>query len=275
MISAQSARWFPLVALALAAPVGCGSSIQPPTSAVAPSRTPADSSADGEAVTKRGRGDRETDALIDQMLAGLPGGDHAPARKDPPAPSAVRAPAPAAPASPATPPPSARSGANSADSFDEDVKRIRETVPTWDNGTGITARFLSESSGDRMSLIYVDTTPPEFNAEGGYWVIQAKAKVNGQIVGHVLFLLKSLAPGRYEGSAQKKDVALGSLVGSPTWVGRGPDTSWSMNEGGWVEIVLREGRSHTELEGNFRAKLVANDGRRYQTVESGYFYIKR
>ncbi len=263
MIAPLPARWLPL-ALALAAPA-CGGS------PVAPATPPAPASPGPSAEPAAKHTDRETDALIDRMLADLPGGDHAPARMPPPAAAPARVPTAAAPAeAPAARP--ART--NAADSFDEDVQRIRETVPKWDNGTGITARFLSEASGDRMSLIYVDTTPPEFNASGGYWVVQARAKVNGQVAGHVIFLMKNLAPGRYEGSPMKKDVAVGSLLGAATWEGRNPETAWSMNEGGWVELVLREGRSG-DLEGTFRAKLVANNGRNYQTVESGYFYINR
>lgn len=99
--------------------------------------------------------------------------------------------------------------------------------------------------------------------------------MNNEIVGHVMFLLKNLAPGRYEGSSQRKDVVFGSLLGSAAWNGRSPDAAWSMNEGAWVEMVLREGRGAGGLEGNFRAKLTTNDGNHYQTVESGYFYIKR
>ncbi|MCU0682199.1 MAG: hypothetical protein MUF34_08090 [Polyangiaceae bacterium] len=274
MIASPSARWLPLVALALAAPAACGgSSIAAPGPGPA---TPAAHASNDEPAAKRGGSDRETDALIDRMLADLPGSGagHAPTPSPSPPIARTSAATPAPARAPAASP--ARSaGSSAADSFDEDVRRIRETVPTWDNGTGISARFLSEASGERMSLIYVDTTPPEFNAGGGYWVVQARAKVNGQVAGHMLFLMKSLSPGRYEGSPQKKDLVAASLLGAPTWEGRNPNAAWSANEGGWVELVLREGRNSTELEGTFRAKLVANDGRSFQTVESGYFYIKR
>jgi hypothetical protein len=264
----RPARRSPFLALALAlsAPMACGgAAVEAP-----PSSPPAGAAAAGPAAEKRPASNAEADALIDRMLADLPTGSGN-ARPAPP-PATAR---PAA-ASDATPRPAAAPPASgpSADSFDDDVRRIRETVPRWDNGTGLTARFLSEASGERMSLIYVDATPPEFNAGGGYWVIQAKAKVDGQVAGHVLLLLKSLSPGRYEGSAQKKDVALASLLGAPAWEGRHPSTAWSANEGGWVELTLRESRGG-DLEGSFRAKLVANDGRSYQTVESGYFYINR
>jgi hypothetical protein len=266
MTPPNCARWLTLAALVLS---GCGSSVEPPKAPAQAPKASADAPSE-ESATKHGASDRETNALLDRMLADLPSGDRSPGRPKPEAapvrPTAVLAPPSEAPPRPAQ---------NAVDSFDEDVRRIREIVPRWDNGTGITARFLNESSGNRISLIYVDTTPPEYNADGGYWVVQARAKVNNEIVGHVMFLLKNLAPGRYEGSAQRKDVVFGSLLGSPTWHGRSPDAAWSMNEGAWVEVVLREGRGAGELEGNFRAKLTANDGHHYQTVESGYFYIKR
>ena len=90
----------------------------------------------------------------------------------------------------------------SDDTFDDDTKRIQEKVPTWDNGTGITARFLKEATGARISLIYVAATAPAFNKELNLWVTEAKAKVDGKIVGTFAILMKDITAGRHEGSPE-------------------------------------------------------------------------
>jgi hypothetical protein len=210
-----------------------------------------------------GKADASTAALLDKLLADTPSSG---GRKDAPAPAPppVAAPAAAHPAAHAT----------NDDTFDDDTKRIQETVPTWDNGTGITARFLKEATGARISLIYVDATPPAFNKELNLWVIEAKAKVDGKIAGTFAILMKDVAAGRHEGSPEKKSVIFISGFGEKLDL-KGNDTMWSTNKGSWCELVLRAGKKGKHLEGNFRAKLMSNDGQSFQSVESGYLYINQ
>ncbi|MEB2311121.1 MAG: hypothetical protein OZ921_03255 [Sorangiineae bacterium] len=165
-------------------------------------------------------------------------------------------------------------GGTRLDTFDEDVTRIKGTVPGWDNGTGIAIRFLKESTGTRLSLIFVDPTPPVLKDGVGLWMIQGKANASGKTIANYVLLLKTLAPGRYEGSPTKKDVVM-SVAMSDTWDGKAPDTTWSINDGSWCEIVLRQGRGPNDLEGDFRAKLVDNSGNSFHSIENGYVYIKR
>ena len=157
------------------------------------------------------------------------------------------------------------------DTFTEDVDKIKSLVPGWDNGTGIGIRFLKESTGKRLSLIYVDPTPPEYKPNKG-WLIQGQAKSNNKVLGHYLILLKNIAPGRYEGGPNKTDVVMASLLDT-TWKGDAPGAGWSINAGSYCEISLRPAKKSGHLEGDFRAKLVTNDGDSFVTIENGYVYI--
>jgi hypothetical protein len=165
-------------------------------------------------------------------------------------------------------------GSAKLDTFEEDVSRIRSIVPGWDNGTGLTVRFLQQATGKRLSLIYVDPTPPVFKDSPGLWMIQAKATQGDRTLGWVVVLLKSLVPGSYNGSPSQKDVVLAVCMGE-TWDGKDPETTWSINPGSWAEITLRPGGAPGDLEGNFRGKLVDNKGTGFHTIESGYIYINR
>lgn len=167
------------------------------------------------------------------------------------------------------------SGGSKLDTFDEDRARIQGAVPGWDEGTGLTVKFLKESTGTRLSLIYVDTTAPAEKADVGLWMIQAKATANGQTLGHFVVLLRSLEPGMYKGSPSSKDVVMGALMGADPWDGRNPETTWSINEGSWCEISLKPGQHPGDLEGSFHGKLVDNKGTGYHTIEDGYIYINR
>jgi hypothetical protein len=214
-------------------------------------------------------GVRQNAAVIDELL-------HDVSVSSSSRPGAVELP----PASPA-PPAEASAGASSPqasgdelDTFDEDMARIQQTVPSWDNGTGVTVKFLKESTGGRLSLIFVDPTPPVFQQKQGLWMIQGRATAKHQTLGHIVVLLKTLAPGRYEGSSTKKDVVVAVLMGEQ-WDGRDPETTWSINEGSWAELTLREGRNPGDLEGDFRGRLVDNQGTGYHTIEAGYIYVNR
>lgn len=162
----------------------------------------------------------------------------------------------------------------SSDTFAADVLRIQEVVPTWNNGTGIALKFLRESSGQRVSLIYVDPTPPAMQKGGDHWVIAATAKTEKRTLGHFVLLLKDLSPGHYKGSASDDSVVMSTSMDTE-WDPTHPDTTWSRNHESWCELVLQPGRDETTLEGQFRAKLIDNQGTGFHTIESGYVYIKR
>ncbi len=214
---------------------------------------------------------RQSAAAIDELLH-----DITPSETPQPAPTETLAPSRAPAAGPA-PKPGATPPSESderLDTFDEDMARIRQTVPGWDNGSGVTVKFLKESTGGRLSLIFVDPTPPVFQQAQGLWMIQGRATANNQTLGHIVFLLKTLAPGRYEGSPNKKDVVVAVLMGEQ-WDGRNPETTWSINQGSWAEITLRKGRNPGDLEGDFRGRLVDNQGTGYHTIEAGYIYVNR
>ena len=180
----------------------------------------------------------------------------------------------------ASPPSTSSSGASSstsssADSFDEDRARIRSTVPGWDEGTGATVRFLKEASGTRTSLIFVDPTAPAWSSDLDLWVIEAKAKgSDDSILGHLMIGLAKLEPGTYEGSPSSKQSVMSVRLVEPQYDGKAPDTTWSVNDGSWCRVVLRDAGNGT-LEGDFQAKLVDNKNEQYVTVESGYLLIKR
>jgi hypothetical protein len=161
----------------------------------------------------------------------------------------------------------------SSDTFTEDVLRIQQVVPTWNNGTGIALKFLRESSGQRVSLIYVDPTPPVMQKDGDHWVIAATAKTASQTLGHFVLLLRELTPGHYRGSATEDAVMMSTSMATE-WDPSDPDTTWSRNNESWCELVLRAGDHPTTLEGQFRGKLSDNHGTGFHTIESGYVYIK-
>lgn len=160
------------------------------------------------------------------------------------------------------------------DTFMRDVLRIQEVVPTWNNGTGVALKFLRESSGQRVSLIYVDPTPPAQQKGGDHWVIAATAKTEARTLGHFVLLLRDLVPGHYRGSANDDSVVMSTSMASE-WDPSDPDTTWSKNEESWCELMLRQGREPSTLEGQFRAKLIDNQGTGFHTIESGYVFIKR
>jgi hypothetical protein len=164
--------------------------------------------------------------------------------------------------------------ADSSDTFAQDVLRIQEVVPTWDNGTGIALKFLRESSGQRVSLVYVDPTAPVREQGGDHWVIAATAKTEKRTLGHFVLLLRDLSPGHYHGSASDDSVVMSTSMTSD-WDPTDPDTTWSKNNESWCEIVLRQGHDPSTLEGQFRAKLIDNQGTGFHNIESGYVYIKQ
>jgi hypothetical protein len=162
----------------------------------------------------------------------------------------------------------------SADTFTQDVLRIQQVVPTWNNGTGIALKFLRESNNTRVSLIYVDPTPPVWQKEANHWMIRATAKTESSTLGHFVLQLKDLAPGHYRGSASEDSVVMGTSM-AEDWDAEDPDTTWSRNHESWCEIVLLESDEKGVVEGQFRGKLIDNQGTGFHNIESGYLYIKQ
>jgi hypothetical protein len=169
---------------------------------------------------------------------------------------------------------SADSPSTAADSFDQDRARIKDTVPGWDEGTGATVRFLKEASGERLSLIFVDPTAPEWNEKQSLWLVVATAKADGEPLGHLVFGLPKLEAGSYEGGPGSKNVVMAILLGERKWDGTNPEATWSINDGSWCKLVLRDAGGGN-LEGDFQGKLVDNKGTGYLTIESGYVMINK
>jgi len=161
-----------------------------------------------------------------------------------------------------------------SDTFTRDVLRIQQVVPTWNNGTGIALKFLRESNGARVSLIYVDPTPPVWNQQGHHWVIRATARTESQTLGHFVMLLRDLTPGHYRGSAEDDAVMMSTSM-DRAWNADDPDTTWSKNHESWCELVLKQGSEPSTVEGQFRAKLIDNQGTGFHNIESGYLFIKQ
>jgi hypothetical protein len=161
------------------------------------------------------------------------------------------------------------------DTFDEDVQKIKDNVPKWDNGTGVAVRFVKESTGHKLSLIYVDETPPEHKTSPAGWLIESHAKSNGKVISTITFLLSSLEPGNYRGDDKSLDAVMGVALGTDHWAPKDPDTAWSLNDGGNVKVQLHAIGGTDHVEGTFTAKLVANAGGDYYRIDEGYFYINR
>ena len=165
--------------------------------------------------------------------------------------------------------------ASATDSFDNDQERIRTSVSKWDHGTGATLRFLKETTGEKLSLIFVDETAPLFKPDAGLWMIQATARVTGgKIVGHFMLFLKDLRAAKYRGDDHTKEAIMAVLMGEQTWDGQNPETAWSVNRESWCEVVLRK-TAGNGVEGDFKARLVDNKGTGYINIDSGYLFIKQ
>lgn len=164
---------------------------------------------------------------------------------------------------------------SATDSFDDDRERIRTTVAKWDHGTGATLRFLKETTGEKLSLIFVDETAPVFKPDAGLWMIQATARVTGgKIVGHFVLFLKDLRAAKYRGDDHTKEAIMAVLMGEQNWDGQNPETAWSVNRESWCEVVLRK-TAENGVEGDFKARLVDNKGTGYINIDSGYLFIKQ
>lgn len=196
----------------------------------------------------------ETAAAIDELLGDMSGGGEQAQGGPPPTGSPAQG--------------------STGDDFLDGINRVKGKVPGWDSGTGVVIKFLKEATGSRLSLIYVDTTAPEYKSQVGLWLIHTKAHADNKVLGHFMLMLKNLSPGTYRGSPSSKDVIMATQIGE-RWNGKAPDATWSINNQSWCEITLRPGRASGDLEGSFRAKLVDNSGQSYHTIENGYIYINR
>ena len=203
-------------------------------------------------VAQKASGD-ETDQLIDSLLGEMNQLESAKPRAEgtPPAPAIA------------------------ADSFEADRERIRSSLAKWEHGTGATLRFLKEATGEKLSLIFVDETAPQYKPDEKMWMIQATARVTGgKIIGHFVLLIKDLRAGKYQGDDHTKDAVIGVLMGESKWDGQNPETAWSLNRESWCEVYLRAAPDGA-IEGEFRARLVDNRGTGFINVDSGYLFIKK
>lgn len=204
------------------------------------------------AAVSRSSGD-ETDRIIDSLLGDI--------RK--------------AEAGASAPKPQTTQVSDKLDSFDEDRQRIRSSLEKWDQGSGAALRFVKQSTGERLSLIFIDETAPDYQSETDMWMIQATARVaGGKVVGHFVLFLKDLRAGRYRGDDHSKEAVMAVLIGDSRWDGENPETAWSMNAESWCDVQLQPA-GKTGIEGSFRARLVDNKGSGYVQVESGYLFIKQ
>lgn len=194
--------------------------------------------------------------------------------------AAPRTAAPAAPAGPSAAParvnpaaPDDESG-DPLDTFAQDVRRVKSLLPTsdWD-GVGLVARWKNVETGRRLSLIYVDTTPPVWKDNMQGWLILSAARGNRSVMGHIAVLLPQLRAGRFHGSEHSHRTVIGSLM-APEWTPSAPEAGWTLNDGGWCDIELHPVGDRGDLEGRFRGKLPANEGSTYYLLEDGYLYIK-
>ena len=161
------------------------------------------------------------------------------------------------------------------DTFDKDRERIRTSLTQWNQGSAAALRFVKQSTGEKLSLIFIDETAPWFQSETNMWMIQATARVaGGKVVGHFVLFLRDLRAGHYRGSDHSKEAVMAVLIGDSHWDGENPETAWSMNSESWCDVQLQPA-GKSGIEGNFRARLVDNKGSGFIQVESGYLFIKR
>lgn len=167
------------------------------------------------------------------------------------------------------------SAASTADDFEAKKAKVRDVVSGWDEGSGIVIRFLKESTGERLSLIFGDATAPVWKDEPGLWIIQGLALADDDsVLGHVLLGLSDLRPGSYEGTHERSNAVLAVLLSDGQWNGQDPDACWSVNPNSFFRISLRDA-GDGNLVGDFQGKLVSNDDNSYLTIDAGYIYINR
>lgn len=165
--------------------------------------------------------------------------------------------------------------ASSGDAFEDNNQRIRSVVPGWNEGAGINIKFLKEATGERLSLLFVDSTAPAWNEGQGLWIIQGIAQgPNNETLAHVLIGLRDLRPGTYEGSENDTSLVLAVAITDQPWNGQAEDAGWSINANSFARLVLRD-IGNGNLEGDFQAKLVTNEGSSYYTLEAGYILINK
>jgi hypothetical protein len=161
------------------------------------------------------------------------------------------------------------------DHYDDQLAVVKSKMPDVEKGSAIVVRFLNQGSGKRISLVYVDETPPQFKEKLNGRVIVAKASGKGdETLSTISFLIKNFEPGRYECNTANHEAVIGAAI-ADNWVPTDPETYWSLNEGGGCEIELHEGARPGDIEGSFRGRLVKNNGKGFLIVENGYIYVKR
>ena len=80
--------------------------------------------------------------------------------------------------------------------YNKAVTDLRSFMQTQSHGVGIVAKYLQEKTGKRISLKYVDDTPPEWKESLENWVIISRAKdTDDNVISTVAMALPQLAPG--------------------------------------------------------------------------------
>jgi hypothetical protein len=159
--------------------------------------------------------------------------------------------------------------------FDDKVAKVRGIVSNWDNGTGLVIRYVNQSTGARLTTVYVDPTPPEWKPAVSKWLVLSKALANDEVISTVSILLPVLEPGRWEAGSGRNEIVIAAALATSVWLPSAPDTAFSSNAGGWCKLELHAGERPGHLEGRFEGKLVTNSGRSFYTVEGGYLYLGR
>jgi hypothetical protein len=163
---------------------------------------------------------------------------------------------------------------SSDDTFADQAMKLKETVSSWDFGTGIEVQFQNEKSGQKLDLVYGDPQAPELKRDVKMWAIDAIAKANGKAMARFIVLTKSFSPGRYEAGPKNTDLIVISVLGGNLEINSDEAMS-SLNPGGAIELAFRPAQKKGDVEGLFRGKLASKDGSTFLHVESGYMYVNR
>lgn len=160
--------------------------------------------------------------------------------------------------------------------FKTGAKLVRETMSKQDHGVGLIATYLVEATQARTNFVYHSDEPPKWIEDATSWVVLSQGTDEKEQTSSILLMgLPQLKPGHYEGSDSRHEATIASSIGDATFLPKGPDTTWSSNEGSWCEIDVKAANSRGDLEGSFKGKLMSNDAKAYYLIEQGYFYVRR
>jgi hypothetical protein len=130
------------------------------------------------------------------------------------------------------------------------------------------ASLVNETTGERLTLVFMTTQQVEVQAGRAVYYLDAYAGEGREIVAVLVFAFAQAPAIRsYRSSPSEDDVWIGFSTGAD-FRGGDPGTTWSNVGGGnaTLNITRREGRV---LIGNFRGRLDRNDGAGYFRIEDG------